>query len=73
MPAVSTRISGRYKRRGGVLGYPLKQLYEEVAFVVYHFHWPHDQVMKLEHSDRRRWVEEITSINRRINEESARV
>jgi hypothetical protein len=37
--------------------------------VAYHFHWPLDQVMALEHADRRRWVEEISAINRRLNEE----
>jgi hypothetical protein len=56
-------------RPGGTLGYPLEQLYEEVAFVAYHFHWPHDQVMTLEHLERRRWVAEISNINRRINGE----
>jgi hypothetical protein len=40
---------------------------EEVAFVAYHFHWPHEEVMALEHADRRRWVAEISSINRRMN------
>jgi hypothetical protein len=53
---------------GGGLGYPLHRLYEEVAFVAYHFHWPHDQVMELEHEERRRWVAEISSINARMNE-----
>ena len=38
---------------GGILGYPLKALYEEVAFVAYHFHWPPEAVLKLEHADRR--------------------
>jgi Family of unknown function (DUF6760) len=52
-----------------VNGYPLEQLHGEVAFVAYHFHWPHDQVMALEHADRRRWVEEISTINRRMNGE----
>ena len=33
------------RRLGGILGYPLDQLYEEVAFIAYHFHWPHDDVM----------------------------
>jgi hypothetical protein len=54
-----------------VSGYPLAQLYEEVAFVAYHFHWPHDQVMALEHPDRRRWVQEISAINRQMNGERA--
>jgi hypothetical protein len=55
-------------RRGGVLGYPLSQLYEEIAFVSYHFHWPRGEVLELEHEERRRWVTEISSLNRRINE-----
>lgn len=66
MPA---RVRDGGERRGGVAGYPLTQLYGEVAFIAYHFHWPLDQVMSLEHADRRRWVEEISSINRRMNEE----
>jgi hypothetical protein len=52
-----------------VIGYPLDELYGEVAFVAYHFHWPHDQVMELDHAQRRRWVAEISTINRRMNEE----
>jgi hypothetical protein len=54
---------------GGIVGYPLKALYEEVAFVAYHFHWPYDQVMGLEHAERRRWVQEISAINQRLNSE----
>jgi len=29
-----------------------------------------DEVMDLEHDDRRRWVEEISRINQRLNEEA---
>ena len=53
---------------GGILGYPLEPLYQEVAFVAYHFHWPRSEVMALEHADRRRWVQEIAAINRRMND-----
>jgi hypothetical protein len=56
-----------------VIGYPLEQIYEEVAFIAYHFHWPPDAVMNLEHSDRRRWVDQISAINRQLNEGNARV
>lgn len=52
-----------------MIGYPLEQLYREVAFVAYHFHWPHDQVMALEHADRRHWVAEISAINQQMNGE----
>jgi len=43
-------------------------LYEEVAYVAYHFHWPWEQIMELDHLERKRWVEEIAAINRRIND-----
>lgn len=49
------------------MSYPLDSLVEEVAFLAYHFHWPHDEVMALEHGDRRRWVSEISAINERMN------
>jgi len=55
--------------RGGILGYPLDQLREEVAFIAYHFHWPHAEVMALEHVERRQWVSEISTINRSMNQE----
>jgi hypothetical protein len=44
-------------------------LVEEVAFVAYHFHWPHAEVMSLEHAERRRWVAAISGINERMNGE----
>ncbi len=49
-------------------GYPLERLYEEVAYIAYHFHWPLQEILELEHVERRRWVEEIGRINRRLSE-----
>jgi hypothetical protein len=40
------------------------RLYEEVAYIAYHFHWPLDQILTLEHAERRQWVAEIAKINR---------
>lgn len=37
--------------------------------MAYHFHWPLQEVLEMEHADRRRWVEEIDRINRRRNDE----
>lgn len=51
------------------MGYPLDQLREEVAFVAYHFHWPPAEILGLEHAERRRWVHEISAINRQVNGE----
>lgn len=46
-------------------GYPLDRLYEEVAFVAYHFHWDHADVLELPHWERQRWCREISHINER--------
>ncbi len=48
-------------------GYPLERLHEEVAYIAYYFHWPLMDILTLEHRQRRRWVEEIAKINRRLN------
>lgn len=64
MPAslcVGARIAG------GVIAYPLDRLYEEVAYVAYHFHWPYEEIMAMEHAERQRWVDEIAAINARLN------
>ena len=42
-----------------------------MAFVAYHLHWPHEALMDLPHDDRRRWVEEVSKINQRMNEEQS--
>ena len=51
-------------------GYPSDQLFEEVAYIGFHFHWPYDQVMALEHPERRRWVAEIAKIIQRFNDDA---
>ncbi len=56
------------ERTGGIVGYLLSKLYEEVAFIAYHFHWSAESVMQMEHADRRRWVAEISAINHLRNE-----
>jgi uncharacterized protein DUF6760 len=47
--------------------YPVKSLYEEMAFIACHFHWSHAEIMQLDHSERRRWCREISAINRRLD------
>jgi hypothetical protein len=49
--------------------YAADRLFEEVAYVAYHFHWPMNEILDLEHPDRGRFVAEIASINRRLTEE----
>ena len=31
--------------------YPVDQLYEEMAFIAFHFHWSRDELMALEHGE----------------------
>jgi len=69
VPQVRARLRNGDHRHGGVLGYPLEALYGEVAFVAYHFHWPPEAVLDMEHADRRRWVREISAINQRMNDD----
>lgn len=51
-----------------MIGYPSQNLYEEVAFIAYYLHWPHQQIMSLDHLERRRWVAEVSRINKQLNE-----
>ena len=39
-----------------------------MAFIAYHFHWSHEELMNAEHSERRRWCEEISRINRKLSD-----
>jgi len=46
--------------------YATDELFEEVAYVAYHFHWSLEEILDLEHPMRRRFVDEIAKINRRV-------
>lgn len=37
--------------------------------MAYHFHWAYEELMTVEHGERRRWCEEISRINRTLNGE----
>ncbi|QXE33804.1 hypothetical protein KQY30_05360 [Streptomyces sp. GMY02] len=45
--------------------YATERLYEEVAYLAYHFHWPLDELLDLEHRERQRYVEQIARLNQR--------
>lgn len=51
--------------------YPLARLYEEMAFVAYHFHWDREQLLAMPHWERQRWCEEISKINEELNQEAS--
>jgi hypothetical protein len=70
VPALPATVRGGVDQRGGNWRYPLERLYEEVAYIAYHFHWPHEEILALEHAERQRWVAEIAKINQRLNDQS---
>jgi hypothetical protein len=49
------------------VSYPLDRIYQEVAYIAYHFHWAYDDVLDMEHRERQIWIREISEINREIN------
>lgn len=53
------------------MSYPVDKLYEEMGFIAYYFHWSHEALMSMEHRERQRWCEEISRINRNLNEEGS--
>jgi hypothetical protein len=54
-------------------GYPLDELYEEMAFIAYYLHWPISEIMELPHDERRRWCAEVSKINRNLNGEQKNI
>lgn len=51
-----------------VATYPRDQLFEEIAYIAYHFHWSLDEILSMEHQERHTWLEQIARINQEINE-----
>ena len=56
-----------YHHGGSLKAYPVTSLYEEMAFIAFHFHWSFAEIMQLEHNERRRWCREISAINRALD------
>ncbi|MEC7948487.1 MAG: DUF6760 family protein [Myxococcota bacterium] len=46
----------------------MENIFKEVAFIAYHFHWDRESVLHLSHKERHAWVKEISAINAKINE-----
>ena len=49
------------------MSYPLERIFQEVAYIAYHFHWPLDGILTMEHRERQLWIKEISAINKEIN------
>jgi len=48
--------------------YPRDDIFREVAFIAYHFHWDLNIILELDHATRHRFIREISDINRKIND-----
>jgi len=42
--------------------YPAQSLYEEVAYVAYHFGWSREEILDLEHPERQEYVARIARL-----------
>ena len=49
--------------------YPEGELYKEMSFLSYYYHWDYTSVMTLDHKTRRRFCAEISAIHRDIGGE----
>ena len=38
-----------------------------MAFLAYYLHWSNEELMKLDHWERRRWCREVSAINQKLN------
>ncbi|MBR1659235.1 MAG: hypothetical protein IJ705_02835 [Oscillospiraceae bacterium] len=47
--------------------YPQEQLYQEMTFLSYYLHWSRDEVMRLDHLERRRWCKEVSAVNEKLS------
>jgi hypothetical protein len=68
MPRVRHRFREGVRSPGGIVSYPLENIFKEVAFIAYHFHWDRDLILDMSHKERHAWVKEVSAINEKINE-----
>jgi hypothetical protein len=50
----------------------VKKAYEEAAFIAYYFHWDMSDILQMEHRDRLKWCEEISSIHQATDDKQER-
>jgi transcriptional antiterminator len=42
--------------------YATDRVHEEIAYIAYHFHWSLEDILDLEHRDRRGYAEQIAAL-----------
>ncbi|MFI5983441.1 DUF6760 family protein [Streptomyces sp. NPDC051555] len=43
--------------------YSVEDLRSEIAYIAYHFHWSHNELLDLDHVQRRAYIQSIAEIN----------
>ena len=51
----------------GLVLYPQERMYQEMTFLSYYLHWSRDEVMRLNHQERRRWCREVSAVNQKLS------
>ncbi len=67
------RDTRKFSGSRSIAVYPADRIYEEIAFIGYYMHWPHDELAALSHRERQRWCKEISRINSKLNDEPENV
>ncbi|MFJ6054582.1 DUF6760 family protein [Streptomyces sp. NPDC092307] len=48
--------------------YAAEDLRSEIAYLAYHFHWPHNELLALEHIQRIGYIRQVAGIHQRLGE-----
>ncbi len=67
MPIVRKTLPGGVWPPGGSISRLQEKVYQEAAYIAYHFHWSRGDVMSMSRRETRRWIGEIANINKAIN------
>ena len=51
----------------GLVLYPQERIYQEMTFLSYYLHWSRDEVMRLNHLERRRWCREYFGCEQKLS------
>ena len=62
MPQVRACVRYGDTTHGGIVGYPLDRVYQEVAYLGSRVHWTHEELLNLDHAERQRWLQEVMKL-----------
>ncbi len=62
MPPMFRTFHAGDRSLGGILGYPLDRVRQEVAELSIRVHWTYESIMNLDHAERRQWIETLASL-----------